>query len=456
MFRRNLAVLILFIAQLFLCVGKVPGQTNPLLGANTIGVFRPSQGLWIVNASGTHTYQGGSYDPVFSFGMIGDQPAVGWWNVGGPLAVGVFRNGYWYLDSNNNQLWDSGIDAVVSFGEPGDIPVVGDWNHDGNLRIGVVRPTSYGYAWYVQTGCSSGANVCNYDPNYTDAFTFYWGQKGDAPVVGGWDFLTPPGPLRIGIVRSGMWIVNTAYCPGQVTCNGYTGTNPNGGGSEKDFSFTGSGNGSPVVGDWGLGYLSVGTFSSGAWNVVDRNLAYYGSWNYGEPGDVPVVGPWQSRPLSISTTSLSSGLVGNLYLQALTATGEAPPYHWSANTGSLPPGLSVSDAGTLSGTPTAGGSFHPFVTLTDSAGGECIDDSEPIRPGFRADPTFGCKPCPGRRFECCNRCLRHDDRIIGTGHTEFHAASGNRGPVIAEHDKRWRIFWRYAVGAVSARNRHSY
>jgi hypothetical protein len=42
------------------------------------------------------------------------------------------------------------------------------------------------------------------------------------------------------------------------------------------------------------------------------------------------------------------------------------PFTWSAT--GLPDGLSVSPGGTLSGTPTEGGTFDFTVTLTDATG----------------------------------------------------------------------------------------
>lgn len=114
------------------CQSPASGQTTPLTGADTIGVFR-APGEWIENTSGSHTYQGGSDDKVFSFGTgaAGELPVIGAWANASPvvLAIGVFDNGYWYLDGSNNQSWDGG-DLIVSFGgvPPGavpDIPVQG-------------------------------------------------------------------------------------------------------------------------------------------------------------------------------------------------------------------------------------------------------------------------------------------------------------------------------------------
>lgn len=51
----------------------------------------------------------------------------------------------------------------------------------------------------------------------------------------------------------------------------------------------------------------------------------------------------------------------------LGRTGGSPPYTWSVTKGTLPPGLTLSPGGSLSGTPTTAGSFPFTVTATDSA-----------------------------------------------------------------------------------------
>jgi large repetitive protein len=71
------------------------------------------------------------------------------------------------------------------------------------------------------------------------------------------------------------------------------------------------------------------------------------------------------RP-SISTSALPNGVAGVAYSQALAASGGTPPYTWSILTGALPPGLALSLAGAITGTPSAGGAFTFTVQLTDS------------------------------------------------------------------------------------------
>ncbi len=62
----------------------------------------------------------------------------------------------------------------------------------------------------------------------------------------------------------------------------------------------------------------------------------------------------------ISPASLPDGTQATFYAQQLTATGGHGPYTWSLVQGSLPPGMSLSSSGLLSGTPAIGG-FYGFV-----------------------------------------------------------------------------------------------
>jgi hypothetical protein len=70
--------------------------------------------------------------------------------------------------------------------------------------------------------------------------------------------------------------------------------------------------------------------------------------------------------LAITTQTASAGTVGAPYSQMFTATGGAGPstYTWSVASGTLPPGLTLSAAGVLSGTPTTSGTFSLSVQVS--------------------------------------------------------------------------------------------
>ncbi len=76
-----------------------------------------------------------------------------------------------------------------------------------------------------------------------------------------------------------------------------------------------------------------------------------------------------AAPAITTGSPLPNGIVGLAYSQAFAATGGTPAYTWTAQTSALPPGLTVSTAGVLSGTPSQAGTFTFTVTVTDSAQG---------------------------------------------------------------------------------------
>jgi hypothetical protein len=91
----------------------------------------------------------------------------------------------------------------------------------------------------------------------------------------------------------------------------------------------------------------------------------------GAPDDAPdgevIITYTVVAPLAVTTTSLPGGQVGSAYGPVtLAATGGVTPYSWSVTPGSLPPGLSLSTGGVISGTPASYGTFVFTVTVSDS------------------------------------------------------------------------------------------
>lgn len=66
--------------------------------------------------------------------------------------------------------------------------------------------------------------------------------------------------------------------------------------------------------------------------------------------------------------ALSGGVTGSAYSVSLTQTGALGAPSYAVTTGALPPGLTLSAAGTISGTPTATGTFNFGVTVSDASG----------------------------------------------------------------------------------------
>lgn len=68
--------------------------------------------------------------------------------------------------------------------------------------------------------------------------------------------------------------------------------------------------------------------------------------------------------LGIVTAALPLGVVGVDYSVQVEVTGGVAPYTFSVT--DLPEGLSINEAGLISGVPTSAGSFSPTVTVVDS------------------------------------------------------------------------------------------
>ena len=76
----------------------------------------------------------------------------------------------------------------------------------------------------------------------------------------------------------------------------------------------------------------------------------------------------QTAALSISTTSLPTGQVGKAYTATLSASGGMAPLSWALTAGTLPAGLALNAAGTISGTPTTtAAALSLTFTVSDSA-----------------------------------------------------------------------------------------
>ena len=72
-------------------------------------------------------------------------------------------------------------------------------------------------------------------------------------------------------------------------------------------------------------------------------------------------------PLSITTTSLPGATAGSAYSASFGATGGMSPYSWTVVSGTLPSGIALQSAGSLSGTTSQSGQFNFTVQASDSS-----------------------------------------------------------------------------------------
>lgn len=106
----------------------------------------------------------------------------------------------------------------------------------------------------------------------------------------------------------------------------------------------------------------TGTPTEAGTNDVDITVTDDNGYTATKTFTLPVAAQY-----AITTTSLPNGVVGTSYPETpLTATGGTEPYSWTST--ALPAGLSLSETGVISGTPTEAGTTDITVTLTDDDG----------------------------------------------------------------------------------------
>lgn len=102
------------------------------------------------------------------------------------------------------------------------------------------------------------------------------------------------------------------------------------------------------------------------------------------------VNPASPASLIITTGSaLSAATAGVAYAQTLGASGGVAPYKgWVVTGGSLPPGMAATASGSLTGTPTAAGTFAFTIQVTDSAGATASQQfTLTVNPGVTLSPA---------------------------------------------------------------------
>jgi hypothetical protein len=110
------------------------------------------------------------------------------------------------------------------------------------------------------------------------------------------------------------------------------------------------------------------------WRMLQEGSGYFGAPSANVALDV--VG--NSGSVSITTINLPNATRGRSYNTTLRATGGTPPYRWGVIGGVFPPGLSLSQSGDLTGTPTVAGTYSFSVQVFDNTGSQNGTDAKRI------------------------------------------------------------------------------
>ncbi len=145
----------------------------------------------------------------------------------------------------------------------------------------------------------------------------------------------------------------------------YTGTIPVAGGTAPYTCTVASGT-LPAGLTLGAGCVVTGTPTAAGSTTL--GITATDSANPANTKTSPVTITVQPVPALTFTGSLPNGVVNQAYSQTLQAQGGVGPYTYALTAGALPPGLTLSNSGVISGTPTAVGASSFTVTATDSEG----------------------------------------------------------------------------------------
>jgi hypothetical protein len=226
----------------------------------------------------------------------------------------------------------------------------------------------YTWTWAAASGSSlpgglslSTAGVITGTPTTAGAYSV---------VITAKDSANNTGSMTFTITISGAVSITTTSLPSGITGSAYTSTQlAASGGAGTPYTWTwvaGGGSSLPAGLNLSTSGLITGTPTTAGTFSVDVTAKDSASNTASATFSIVI-----EAGLSITTTSLPTGYVGDLYTQTtLAATGGTGTFTWTwaAATGSsLPAGLNLSAAGVITGTPTTAGTYSVVVTATDTA-----------------------------------------------------------------------------------------
>lgn len=269
-------------------------------------------------------------------------------------------------------------DASLSISGPGSLEVNVDRNDSGITLIGsknvnldidgadvtASSPAQYGVYLISSTDASSTSTITVNNGSLTT------GGNGNVGIYYYWSGTSNAGTSSLTV--SGNAVVDTRNS--QIMAQNKETVVQVGAGSDGNGGIVFNGKSGTVYGDVTLDEsLTINedetlTVPDGSSLNTNGNLTNNGTIiNKGTlTGDVGGSGTVTPK---ITTDSLPNGTVDAEYKQTLTADGTAP-ITWSVTGGSLPDGLSLSEDGVLSGTPTTADTYNFTVTATNNAGSD--------------------------------------------------------------------------------------
>jgi len=126
-----------------------------------------------------------------------------------------------------------------------------------------------------------------------------------------------------------------------------------------------------------------------------------------------VVAP-SALTMSCGSCGSGKGTAGTAYSANMSATGGTAPYTYSLVSGTLPPGLTLSGTGAISGTPTTAGTYQFATKVVDAKGKTDATTCTIVVVG--APVNLSCGPCSAGKA------------TVGAAYSASMSATGGKGP----------------------------
>ena len=290
------------------------------------------------------------------------------------------------------------------------------------VASGTVSPYDFAHSGTLPNGMSlSTAGVLSGTPTAAGTFNFSVTATDSSPTPG--PYTSPAVAYSLTVVAPTI-TVSPATLPNATTALAYSQTiTDSGGTAPRTLSIT--------AGTLPAGLNLVGSVLSGTPTAAGTSnftitatdaLGFTGSRAYTVVVADPVI-----SITSPATGALPSVTGGVAYSQTFTASGGQGSHSFAVTAGATPPGVVLSPAGTLSGTPTASGTFNFSVTATDAS--LAIDggpfSSAPVAYSLTVNaPTIAVSPTT---LANATTALAYSEMITATGGTTPHTFSITAG-----------------------------
>ncbi len=236
----------------------------------------------------------------------------------------------------------------------------------GGNEVALVNPTTTRVSAVLASGM--GASYSFSAPAGGAGYTaeIRGGAQGTVPNAGAWSTYGSLGTYQVSLATqtpggSDPVIVTAGALPDGTVGSPYAASPVSASGGVAPYTYAASGLPAGLSINASTGAISGTPTASGSYTPTFTVTDAVGT--SGSAGGSVTIAP---APVAVADQSVA-GTVGTALSRQVVATGGTGSYSWSRTSGSLPPGLTFSAGGLLSGTPTTSGTYVFGATATSGA-----------------------------------------------------------------------------------------